>query len=96
MSALCPSCGQVLPNATGQPLTPAELDAVSAWWHMGSIKRAADVLSRSERTVVNQLYSARIRNGVHTTHELALLYMGSLRSKTELATQHNNRGREAA
>lgn len=96
MKNICESCGQVLPNAQGAPLTDAELDALSAWWHMGTVKGAADLLSRAERTVINQLYSARIRNGVHTTHALALLYMGRLRSKSEMAMQHNLARRKAA
>jgi hypothetical protein len=77
-------------------LTDAELDAVSAWWHMGTIKRAADLLSRAERTVINQLYSARIRNNLHTTLELAQMYMGDLRTVSQLVAQHNKSRREAA
>ena len=93
---VCPQCGQALPNATRATLTDAELDALSAWWHMGSTRRAADLLSRAERTVVNQLYSARIRNNVHTTVALLPLYLGSLRSMSELMTQHKVRREEAA
>jgi hypothetical protein len=72
------------------------LDALSAWWHMGTVKRAADLLSRSERTVINQLYSARNRNRVHTTVELVQLYLGSLRSVSELIMQHNENRAEAS
>jgi DNA-binding CsgD family transcriptional regulator len=96
VSNLCPSCGQVLPKAKGDPLTPAELDALSAWWHMGTVKRAADLLSRSERTVVNQLYTARNRNGVHTTVQLAQLQFGKMRSLPELMAQHNSARKAAA
>jgi DNA-binding CsgD family transcriptional regulator len=93
---LCPHCGQMIPNSKRAELTAGELDAVSAWWHTGSVKRAADLLSRAERTVVNQLYSARIRNNVHTTVELAQMYFGELRSVSELMAQHKVRGKEAA
>jgi DNA-binding CsgD family transcriptional regulator len=92
----CPSCGQVLPGTHGKPLTPAELDALSAWWHTGNMKRAADLLSRSERTVINQLASARIRNGVHTTLELLQLHIGELRSMSDLLTSHKVATRKAA
>lgn len=93
----CPACGQVMPNLKrAAELTPGELDALSAWWHMGSVKRAADLLSRAERTVANQLYKARIRNDVHTTLELAQMYFGSLRSMGDLLTQHNSTQRKVA
>ena len=96
MTKLCPSCGQVLPGARGKPLTPAELDALSAWWHTGSVRQAAILLSRAERTVINQLYNARIRNGVKTTVALAQLQMGQLRTKSELLTEHKVARRKAA
>lgn len=92
----CPTCLQPMPNREGEPLTVAELDALSAWWHTGTIKRAADLLSRSERTVINQLYSARIRNGVHTTLELLQLHIGELRTMRELLTSHNQSRRKSA
>ena len=95
---LCPRCGQPMPeDQRSRAILPAgELDALSAWWHMGSIKRAADLLSRAERTVINQLYSARNRNKVHTSLELAQLYMGSLRSQSDLVASHKKTRRKAA
>ena len=86
---VCQSCGQPLPPGDSAPLTPAELDALSAWWHTGTVRKAAALLSRSERTVVNQLYSARIRNKVHTTLELVQLHLDSLRSLPDLIASHN-------
>lgn len=77
-------------------LPPSELDALSAWWHTGTIRSAANLLSRSERTVINQLYRARNRNNVHTTLELGQLYLGELRSMSHLVTQHNSRRRKIA
>lgn len=95
--ATCPTCGQPMPSGRGAaPLSSAELDALSAWWHTGSIRAAADLLSRSQRTVINHLYAARIRNNVHATVELLPLYLGRLRTMSELLTQHNQRGKEAA
>lgn len=86
-----------MPSGGGAaPLTAAELDALSAWWHTGTVRGAANLLSRAERTVANQLYSARIRNNVHTTVALLPLYLGSLRTVSDLLTQHNVRGKEAA
>ena len=96
MSQPCPTCGQLWTPPENRGLTPAELDALSAWWHTGTIKRAADLLSRAERTVINQLYSARIRNNVHTTLELVQLHLGELRTMRELVTQHNSTDRKAA
>lgn len=97
MNPVCPTCGQTRPDQDGAASLPeSELEALSAWWHTGTSKRAADLLSRSQRTIVNQLYSARIRNNVHTTAELVPLYIGSLRSMRELITSHNVRRREAA
>lgn len=93
---LCPHCGQVMPNAVGSPITEGELEALSAWWLTGTVKKAADLLGRSQRTVVNQLYSARNRNGVHTTLELLQLHIGQLRSRSDLITKHNVRAKEAA
>jgi DNA-binding CsgD family transcriptional regulator len=96
VSKFCPACGQVMPGVAGRSMTPAELDALSAWWHTGSTKKAADLLSRSERTVINQLYNARIRDSVHTTLELLQLHIGELRTIGELITQHNYSVRKAA
>ena len=92
----CPTCGQPWEPPERKDLTPAELDSLSAWWHTGSTKRAADLLRRSQRTVINQLYSARIRNNVHTSVELVHLHLGELRTMRELATSHNVTERKAA
>jgi DNA-binding CsgD family transcriptional regulator len=93
---VCPSCGQSMSSGESAPLTPAELDALSAWWHTGTVRKAAALLSRSERTIVNQLYSARIRNKVHTTLELVQLHLASLRSMPDLIESHNiSRGKVA-
>ena len=92
----CPTCGNQMPDHPGEPLTAAELDALSAWWHTGSIKGAADLLSRAERTVINQLYRARIRDGVHTTLELVQLHIGELRTMSDLLKSHNLSRRRAA
>lgn len=78
------------------PLTDAQLDALSAWWHGGSIRAAAVLLRRSERTIINHLYAARIRNNLHTTDALARRYIGSLRTKQQLLTSHNSGRRDAA
>lgn len=96
MNETCPTCGQLMPDKARKRLTPAELDALSAWWHTGSVKGAADLLSRSERTVINQLYGARIRNGVHKTALLVQLHIGELRSMSELVTSHKVAQRKVA
>lgn len=96
MSKHCPACGQLMPGSVGRGMTDAELDALSAWWHTGTIKAAADLLSRAERTIINQLYNARIRDDVHTTLELAQLHLGELRTMGDLLAQHNSRLRRVA
>lgn len=95
---LCPTCGQSMPEnlRSRAALTDGELDALSAWWHTGSVRKAADLLSRADRTIVNQLYSARIRDGVHTTLELVQVHMGELRTMRELLGSHNSTRRKAA
>lgn len=86
-----------MPSGRGAaPLSSAELDALSAWWHTGSIRAAADLLSRSDRTVINQLYAARIRNNVHRTVALLPLYLGRLRSVSDLVTSHKVTDRKVA
>ena len=97
MSQVCRTCGHILPALEGVPALPVrELEALSAWWHLGTTKSAADLLSRSERTVINQLYSARRRNGLHTTGDLVPLYLGGLRTMAQLVTSHNVNRRKAA
>lgn len=96
MTQECPTCGNPLLEPSSNTLSPAELDALSAWWHMGSIRAAANLLSRSERTVINQLYKARIRDGVHTTSALLRLHMAEIRTKSELIRSHKYSGRKAA
>lgn len=96
MTDLCSSCGQPIPSGDAKPLSPAEREALSAWWHTGSVDKAAALLSRAPRTVVNQLYSARTRDGVHTTHDLMKLHYADLIPLGDLVTRHNNSGRKAA
>jgi DNA-binding CsgD family transcriptional regulator len=92
----CPTCGQHVESTGAAPLTPAELEALSAWWHTGNIKRAAALLHRSPRTLRNQLYRARIRNNVHQSVQLVPLYLDSLKPLGDLITSHNFSRRKAA
>ena len=48
-------------------VTPAEQRALDAVYRHGSVKAAAYALSRSPRTVEQQLRTARARLGVDTT-----------------------------
>ena len=52
-------------------LTPAELDALAAWWEAGTVVGAAKTLGRSVQTVKNQLADARRRS--QTDSNLAAL-----------------------
>jgi len=94
--SVCPTCGQDRDDRVGEPLTDAEIDALSAWWVTGTTKKAAALLGLAERTVVNQLYRARMRDQVHTTGDLIPLHIAQLRSMTQLMALHNERARKAA
>lgn len=96
MTAFCAACGQPIPSGDAKPLSPAEREALSAWWHTGTVEKAAALLSRSYRTVVNQLYSARMRDGVHTTHDLMKLHYADLIALGDLVGSHNISRRKAA
>jgi DNA-binding CsgD family transcriptional regulator len=99
MSERCPTCGQPLPRSTDVVLPERELVALSAWWATGRYREAAMLAGVAVQTLKNQLLRARNRVAVHTTHELALMYLGRLRSKAELLESHNDRvaaGRRAA
>jgi hypothetical protein len=91
----CDKCGQMLPKPAKR-LTPAELDALSAWFHAGSAKAAAHLLGVIEQTVKNQLYRARVRHDVHHTADLLVVHLEELRSMDELLAQHNPAKRKAA
>jgi hypothetical protein len=47
-------------------VTPALLDALTAWWRTGSVRQAALQLGLAEQTVKNQLATARRRSHVDT------------------------------
>lgn len=51
------------------PLTSAQLDALAAWWRVGSVTLAAADLGLAVQTVKNQLATARRRSHVATTLE---------------------------
>jgi hypothetical protein len=85
----CDKCGQMLPKPAKR-LTPGELDALSAWYHVGSTKGAARLLGVIEQTVKNQLYTARVRHDVHRTVDLLVAHLDELRSLDELLATHHN------
>lgn len=49
-----------------RPLSPAELDALAAWWRTGRVTTAAAELGLAVQTVKNQLASARRRSQAPT------------------------------
>jgi hypothetical protein len=51
------------------PLTSAQLDALAAWWRVGSVTLAAQHLGLAVQTVKNQLATARRRSHADTTLE---------------------------
>ena len=92
----CPTCGQPVQAPVAQPMSDAELDALSAWWLTGSARKAARLLGLSEQTVKNQLGNARSREGVHKTTLLIQRHIAELRSHAELVRSHKQRVGRAA
>jgi DNA-binding CsgD family transcriptional regulator len=96
MGERCDSCGQVIPREVEGRISDQELNVLSAWWLMHSTRTVARFFGRSEQTIKNQLYDARRRHGIHSTSELARLYMGQLRTMEELMAHHNDSQKAAA
>lgn len=61
-------------------LTPRELDVIAAWWHVGSVKGAAEILNLSEQMAKSTLHTARLRAGVPNNLTLARLFAAKLPS----------------
>lgn len=93
---VCPNCGQLMPTARPSELTLRELIAISAWWHTGSVKKAAVLAGVAEQTMKNQLRSARNRSHVTNNLDLASAHIGALWSLAALLESHNLRVRVAA
>lgn len=91
MTDVCPACGRPYDKPSDVVLPARELVALSAWWLTGRYREAAMLAGVATQTLKNQLAHARNRVGVHNTHELALLYLGKLRSKEDLLRSHNER-----
>ena len=69
--------------------TPAQLDALSAWWWSGgSNLKAAASLHRAPQTIKNQLQSLRREQGVDSNLELAKLFLTELQARFPIV-QHN-------
>jgi hypothetical protein len=62
--------------------TPAELDALAAWWlskrHIG---KAAGLLGKQRQTVANQLQVFKRMEGATDCVELALKYMDEIQER---------------
>lgn len=87
--AYCPTCERPLPGEA-RYLTDRERAALSAWWWLKSTKAAANILGLSEQTVKNQLQTARHRNEVRRTVDLAFMFMRELDAKAMVRTSHKN------
>jgi DNA-binding CsgD family transcriptional regulator len=92
---VCPACNRPLPDEA-RYLTERELAALSAWWWFKSTRAAATALGLSEQTVKNQLQTARHRNGVERTVDLAFMFMQQISPAKVVRTSHNSRTRSAA
>jgi len=62
--------------------SPAELDALTAWWKAHrNIGRAATLLDRKRQTVANSLQAFRRLEGASDNVELALKYLGEIEQR---------------
>lgn len=93
----CHACGQPLPDPTAvRHITDRELEVLSAWWLMHSVRAVARFFGLSEQTVKNQLYQARHRNDVHSSAALAQLFMARLLPMDVLVSNATKHRRAAA
>ncbi len=70
-----------------RPPTPAQLDALCAWWFCGGSNDAAAIsLHRSLSTVKNQLWAMRREQGARSNVELAQRYAVKLAEMQRNAT----------
>ena len=83
MTDICPTCGQAI--AVTQTLTDRELDVLSAWWHVRSVKTAAVVVGVGEQRAKNLLARIRQRANVATNLEAGMAYASALRSLDSVA-----------
>lgn len=79
-------------RANKNGITQRELYVVAAWWHVGSVVGAADLLGLKEQTAKNVLHTARLRSGAPNTLALARMYSSKLPSLAAC----RRRAREAA
>ena len=87
---LCPHCGQEIPDGASY-LTDRELDVLTSWWMLGSVKEAAADAGVGEQRAKNLLARARIRNGASSNGELLTQHFARVRSKAMERMQHNIR-----
>lgn len=92
---ICPTCNRPLPSETSY-LTDRERAALSAWWWLKSTRAAAVALGLAEQTVKNQLATARNRNHVNRTTDLAYMFITELSAKQVVRTSHNSRKHDEA
>lgn len=96
MGDRCEACGQPVPLRLEEGrISDQELNVLSAWWLLHTTRSVARFFGRSEQTVKNQLMTARRRHGIHSTAQLAQMYMGQLRTMEELMASHNESRRAA-
>lgn len=68
-------------------VTKRELQVIAAWWHEGTVVKAADLLGITEQTAKNQLHTARMRTGAPNTLMLARMFSKDLPSVSKLRQQ---------
>ena len=85
---LCPNCGQELPT-TGGHLTPRELDVLTCWWMVGTVKAAAHMAGVGEQRAKNMLSRARSRNRVDSNQSLLTLHFVAVRKHAADRISHN-------
>ena len=73
---ICPTCGHVILESAR--ITDRELDVLSAWVALRSVKLAASWVGVGEQRAKNLLAAARARNGAATNDELVDLFTSLL------------------
>ena len=79
---VCPTCGHVILESAR--ITDRELDVLSAWVALRSVKLAASWVGVGEQRAKNLLAALRRRTRAETNMDLAVHFAGRLRSAGEV------------
>lgn len=85
----CPCCHQLILD-TPATLTPRELDLLTAWWRLKSVKKAAVAIGVGEQRAKNMLANARNRSHVKSNADLLRLHLDALAAKVEVVVSQTS------